>query len=89
MVLLAVAAQLQWGGARWEDLNFALRVESRADLASLRDDVQALDKEIRTVPDGLKMLWYDLCADLLTIQADAAVETQVAADRIAPLVENR
>ena len=89
VILLTVAAQLQWGGARWEELSFALRVELRADLASLKDDAQAVGGEIKGVPNGLKMLWADFRADLLTIQADAAVETELAADRIAPLVENR
>ena len=89
VVLLTVAAQLQWGGARWEELSFALRVELHADLASLHDDAQAVGGEIKSVPNGLKMLWSDFRADLLTIQADAAVETELAADRIAPLVENR
>ena len=89
MVLLTVAAQLQWGGARWEELSFALRVELHADLASLHDDAQAVGGEIKSVPNGLKMLWSDFRADLLTIQADAAVETELAADRIAPLAEKR
>ena len=89
VILLTVAAQLQWGGARWEELSFALRAESRADLASLHDDAQAVGREIKSVPNGLKMLWYDLRSDLLTIQADAAVETEVAAERISPLADNR
>jgi hypothetical protein len=89
VVLLTVAAQLQGGGARWEELSVALRVEARAALASLNDDAQAVGIEIRGVPNGLKMLWADFRSDLLTIQADAAVETELAADRISPLVENR
>ena len=89
MVLLTVAAQLQWGGARWEELSFALRVEARADIASLNHDAQALGIEIKAVPNGLKKIWFDFRCDLLTIQADAAVETELAAGRIAPLVENR
>jgi hypothetical protein len=89
VVLLTVAAQLQWGGARWEELSFALRVESRADLDSLNDDAQAVGREIKSFPNGLKMLWFDFRSNLLAIQADAAVETELAAERISPLVENR
>ena len=89
MILLIVAAQLQWGGERWEELSFALRAESRADLASLNDDAQALGREIKSAPNGLKMLWFDLRSDLLTIEADAAVETELAAERLSPIVENR
>jgi hypothetical protein len=89
VVLLTVAALLQWGGARWEELSFALRVEARADLASLNDDAQAVGIEIKAIPNGLKKIWFDFRSDLLTIQADAAVEAELAADRISPLVENR
>ena len=89
VVLFTAAAQLQWGGVRWEDVSLAFRIESRADTASLNDDVRVIAKQIKLLPNGLKVVWSDLRSSMLALQADAAVESELAAERIAPLVANR
>lgn len=89
VVLLTGAALFQWGGVRWEDVSLAFRIESRADVASLNDDVRIIGKQIKTAPDEFKWLWSDFRSDVLELQADAAVESEVAAERMAPLMQTR
>jgi hypothetical protein len=91
LVLFAAtaASQLQWGGARWGDWGWAVRIETRADLASLKDDARFVRIEIKSVPNTLRMFWLDFRSDALALQADAAVESRITGERLSRVMQNR
>lgn len=61
-----------------------MRAESRADAATIRDDLRFLDSQTKAAPAIFRMLWLDACADLKELKADATVETKLAAARLDP-----
>jgi hypothetical protein len=89
IVLFAAAARLQWGGLRWGDFREGVRIESRADIASLKDDGRFVRREMKLVPVNLRMFWLDLRADMLSLKADAAFESKLARERLSPAAQSR
>jgi len=89
VVLSAAAAQLQWRGVRWGDLGQLARIEARVDLASLHDDMRSFQGSMKSVPSTLRAFWFDFRSNMLALQADAAVESELAAERFYPAAQDR
>jgi hypothetical protein len=89
VLLFTAAAQLQWGGARWEGVRWAAQVESNAALTSLGDDARYIRHQIEQAPYSLRLLWFDFRSGMLAVRADAAVESQLAVDQIPRYLQER
>ena len=70
------------GEVRW-----ALRSEARADIASIGEDMHAIQNQAARTPGELKSLWNDIRKYLRQIEADAAADARVAGERISTLIK--
>jgi hypothetical protein len=89
VILFAAVARLQWGGLRGRDFKEAVRIESRADIASVRDDLRFVRHEIKLAPGNFRVFWSDLRADMLSLKADAAFESRLVKQHFSPDSQNR
>jgi hypothetical protein len=82
LVYLAAAASLHSGGARLGDFRRTLRWEARADVASIKEDLQAIRTQAEGAPSAIKSLWNDMRFYLGTVKADAGEDARRAGERI-------
>jgi hypothetical protein len=87
VAFLAAVAGFKSSGARWEEVNSALRYEARADITAFRDDGRAIRNQAGRAPYAFGALWDDVCRDFRIIAADAAADARLTARRISILVK--
>ncbi|HTA46869.1 MAG TPA: hypothetical protein VK789_30705 [Bryobacteraceae bacterium] len=84
ITLAAISADLQSGGPRWGDFTWVVKAESRADAASVSDDLRFVRAQAKVAPAVMRLLWNDVRADLKELKTDAVVEVKLAASRFTP-----
>jgi hypothetical protein len=87
VAFLAAAASLQSGGGRLGEVSRACRSEARVGVASLKYDVHAIRSEAEWARPALKTLWYDVRANVRTLEVDAVAEVRMAPRRLATVVK--
>jgi hypothetical protein len=88
VAFLAAAASLQSGGAWLGNSHQHFGTETRAAVASLREDVREMRSRAEKMPPELRNFWNDLCRDVRTLEADLAADARSAAARISNLLKN-
>ena len=84
VTLAAISAGFQSGGPRWGDFTWVVRTESHADVASVSDDLRFVRSQAKVAPAVMRMLWFDVRADLKELKADTVAEAKHAAARFIP-----